>query len=220
MWPELDQGCPQPLPESFSSLFAGQPISGRNTMSLFERITSGRQVFLLIAVLQVSRPVLSEESLPEAPLSAEPLGDNTGRPRLRMAPDILHQTDPRACLTQAAEMASSENLDGFLDCFAMGSQKKLRKEAALLFARHDITMDLIDAHVINESGTKGELAVRYRAKLSDTKYDVVSLVTVRKEKGYWKISTEKVKEYECQSPRSCHPSRYTCLGGSCPVVAR
>jgi hypothetical protein len=189
-------------------------------MSLFKRITSGRRVVLLIAVLQVSRPVLSEDSPPETSLSAEPLGDDTGHPRLRMAPDILHQTDPRACLTQAAEMASSENLDGFLDCFAMGSQKKVRKEAALLFARHDITMDLIDAHVINESGTKGELAVRYRAKLSDTQYDVVSLVAVRKEKGYWKISTEKVKEYECQSPRSCHPSRHTCLGGSCPVVAR
>ena len=220
MWPELDQGCPQPLTESASSLFAGQLIFGRSTMSLFKLITSGRHVFLLIAVLQVSRPVLSEESPPEAPFSTDPLGDNTGRPRLRMTPEILHQTDPRACLTQAAEMATSENLDGFLDCFAMGSQKKLRKEAALLFARHDITMDLIDAHVINESGTKGELAVRYRAKLSDTQYDVVSLVTVRREKGYWKISTEKVKEYECQSPRSCHPSRYTCLGGSCPVVAR
>lgn len=88
-------------------------------------------------------------------------------------------------------MATSENLDGFLDYFAIGSQKKLRKEAALLFARHDITIALIDAHVFNGSGTKGELAVRYRVKLSDAQYDVVSLVTVRKEKGCRKNSTEK-----------------------------
>ena len=81
-------------------------------------------------------------------------------------------------------------------------------------------MDLLDAHVIKESPTKSELAVRYRAKLSDSQYDVVSLVAVKKENGYWKISSEQVQEYECQTPRSCHPSRYTCLGGTCRVAAR
>jgi hypothetical protein len=189
-------------------------------MSLFKRITSWQYVVLLIAVLQVSRPVLSDESVTEAPLSMEPLGDSSVSPRVRMAQEILHQADPRACLTQAAEMASAENLNGFLECFATGPQRTLRKEAALLFASHDITMELIDAHVIKETRTQGELAVRYRAKLSDSQYDVVSLVAVRKENGYWKISTETVQEYECQSPRSCHPSRYTCLGGRCSIAAR
>ena len=117
-------------------------------------------------------------------------------------------------------MANAENLAGFLECFAAGSQKKLRKEAALLFTRHDVEMDLLDAHVIKEGPTKSELAVRYRAKLSDSQYDVVSLVAVKKESGYWKISSEKVQEYECQTPRSCHPSRYTCLGGTCRVAPR
>jgi hypothetical protein len=137
-----------------------------------------------------------------------------------MAPETLDRTDPRACVTAAAEMANEENLEGFLECFATSSQKKLRKEAALVFARHDVSMDLLDAHVIRETPTKGEVAVRYRARLSDSSYDVVSVVAVKREAGYWKISSEKVQEYEYQSPRSCHPSRYTCLGGTCRVAAR
>ena len=163
--------------------------------------------------------------LPAPPLlgSDTPDDRHESRPapaRLRMAPETLEQTDPRNCVSQAAEMANAENLAGYMECFAAGSQKKVRKEAALLFTRHDVEMDLLDAHVIKEGPTKGELAVRYRAKLSDSQYDVVSLVAVKKENGYWKIAAEKVQEYECESPRSCHPSRYTCLGGTCRVAAR
>ena len=36
---------------------------------------------------------------------------------------------------QAAEMANAEKLAGYLECFSAGSQKKLRKEAALLLAK-------------------------------------------------------------------------------------
>jgi hypothetical protein len=137
-----------------------------------------------------------------------------------MAPETLDRTDPKACVAAAAEMANEENLDGFLECFAAGSQKKLRKEAALVFTRHEIVMDLLDAHVIRETPTKSEVAVRYRARLSDSQYDVVSFVAVKREAGYWKISSEQVKENECQSPGSCHPSRYNCLGGTCRVASR
>lgn len=172
--------------------------------------------------------ILAALLLPALPLQAAgdhddeefPFPTNPAPARLRMAPETLEQTDPRRCLNQAAEMANAENLDGYLNCFVAGTQKKLRKEAALLFTRHDVEMDLLDAHVVTETPTKGELAVRYRAKLSDSQYDVVSLVAVRKENGYWKISDEKIQEYECQSPRSCHPSRYACLGGTCRVAAR
>jgi len=81
-------------------------------------------------------------------------------------------------------------------------------------------MDLLDAHVILETPTKSEVAVRYRTRLSDSQYDVVSVVSLKRDAGYWKIADEKVQEYECQSTGSCHPSRYTCLGGTCRVVAR
>ena len=170
---------------------------------------------LFIAILLPGLPLLGSDGTDESSTISSP-----APARLRMAPETLEQTDPRNCVSQAAEMANAENLAGYLECFAAGSQKKLRKEAALFFARHEVEMDLLDAHVIKESPTKSELAVRYRAKLSDSQYDVVSLVAVKKENGYWKISSEKVQEYECQTPRSCHPSRYTCLGGTCRVAAR
>ena len=169
---------------------------------------------LFTAILLPALPLLGSDSTDEQSTSSPVPA------RLRMAPETLEQADPRNCVSQAAEMANAENLAGFLECFAAGSQKKLRKEAALLFTRHDVEMDLLDAHVIKEGPTKSELAVRYRAKLSDSQYDVVSLVAVKKENGYWKISSEKVQEYECQTPRSCHPSRYTCLGGTCRVAPR
>jgi hypothetical protein len=170
---------------------------------------------LFTAILLPALPLLGSDSTDEPSTISSP-----APARLRMAPETLEQTDPRNCVSQAADMANDENLAGYLECFSSGSQNKLRKEAALLFTRHDVEMDLLDAHVIKESPTKGELAVRYRAKLSDSQYDVVSLVAVKKENGYWKISSEKVQEYECQTPRSCLPSRYTCLGGTCRVAAR
>ena len=170
---------------------------------------------LVIAILLPALPLLGSDGTDEPSTMSSP-----APARLRMAPDTLEQTDPRNCVSQAAEMANAENLAGYLECFSAGSQKKLRKEAALFFARHEVEMDLLDSHVIKEGPTKSELAVRYRARLADAQYDVVSLVAVKKENGYWKISSEKVQEYECQTPRSCHPSRYTCLGGTCRVAAR
>lgn len=178
-------------------------------------ILSAISLPVLFAILLLpGLPLLGSDTLDDRSES----GSNPTR--LRMAPETLEQTDPRTCVSQAAEMANAENLAGYLECFSAGSQKKLRKEAAILFTRHDVAMDLLDAHVVTETPTKGEVAVRYRAKLSDSQYDVVSLVAVKKENGYWKISSEKIQEYECQSPRSCHPSRYTCLGGTCRVAAR
>jgi hypothetical protein len=170
---------------------------------------------LFVAILLPALPLLGSDGTDESSTISSPIPA-----RLRMAPDTLEQTDPRNCVSQAAEMANAENLAGYLECFSAGSQKKLRKEAALFFARHEVEMDLLDTHVIKEGPTKGELAVRYRAKVSDSQYDVISLVAVKKENGYWKISSEKVQEYECQTPRSCHPSRCTCLGGTCRVAAR
>ncbi|MEI7928695.1 MAG: hypothetical protein WCH40_09100, partial [Verrucomicrobiales bacterium] len=154
---------------------------------------------LFIAILLPGLPLLGSDGTDESSTTSSP-----APARLRMATDTLEQTDPRNCVSQAAEMANAENLAGYLECFAAGSQKKLRKEAALFFARHEVEMDLLDSHVIKEGPTKSELAVRYRAKLSDSQYDVISLVAVKKENGYWKISSEKVQEYECQTPRSCH----------------
>ena len=60
---------------------------------------------------------------------------------------------------------------------------------------------------------KGELAVRYRARLSERQVDVVAVLDMRRENGYWKISREQVKTMQQSSASSCSPSRSSYLGG-------
>jgi hypothetical protein len=78
-------------------------------------------------------------------------------------------------------------------------------------------MELLDTHVVKLAGNSGQAAVHYRLALSDNQYDVVSLVALKREDGYWRIQSERVQSYEHQSPRSCSPSRYSCLGGTCRI---
>jgi hypothetical protein len=143
--------------------------------------------------------------------------DTTIPGRLRMAPESGEQADLKACLTTVAEAATAEDLEGFLDCFTRASNTKIRKQAALRFVQHAVTMELLDTHVIKLTGNSGQAAVHYRLALSDNQYDVVSLVAMKREDGYWRIQSEKVQSYEYESPRSCSPSRYACMGGTCRI---
>ena len=152
--------------------------------------------------------------LPKLPLHA---ADATIPGRPRMAPESGAQADLKACLNSAAEAACAEDLEGFLDCFAGSTKTKLRKQAALRFVQHAVTMELLDTHVVKLAGNSGQAAVHYRLALSDNQYDVVSLVALKREDGYWRIQSERVQSYEHQSPRSCSPSRYSCLGGTCRI---
>jgi len=143
--------------------------------------------------------------------------DTTIPGRLRMAPESGEQADLKACLNTAAEAATAEDLEGFLACFTRASKTKICKQAALRFVQHAVTMELLDTHVIKLTGDSGQAAVHYRLALSDNQYDVVSLVALKREDGYWRIQSEKVQSYEYQSPRSCSPSRYACMGGTCRI---
>ena len=137
--------------------------------------------------------------------------------RLRVAPESGEQADLKACLNTAADAASTENLEGFLDCFAGSAKRKLRKETAIRFVRHDVSMEVLDTQVLRLAGNSGQAAVRYRLNLSADQYDVVSLVAMKREQGYWKIHSEKIQTVEYRSPSCCSPSRYSCLGGTCRI---
>jgi len=145
---------------------------------------------------------------------------SAARPRLRVAAGNAMETDIRDCLRNAVDAANAEDLDGFIDCFAGTAKAKMRKPAALRFVQHDVSMELVDAHVVKTGKTTGEVAVRYRVALSDDRFDVVSLVAMKQENGYWRINSEKIRSYEHQSPSMCSPSRYACLGATCRVAAR
>ena len=156
----------------------------------------------------------AESDTPSAP------PPSTARPRLRVAPCNAMETDIRDCLRNAVDAANAENLDGFVDCFAGSAKAKIRKPAALRFVQHDVSMELVDAQVIKAGKTTGEVAVRYRLALSDDRLDVVSLVAMKQEHGYWRINSERIPSYEHQSPSMCSPSRYACLGATCHIDRR
>ena len=137
--------------------------------------------------------------------------------RLRVAPESGEQADLKACLTSAAEAACAEDLEGFLDCFAGSTKTKLRKETAIRFVRNDVSMEVLDTQVLRLAGNSGQAAVRYRLNLSTDQYDVVSLVAMKREQGYWRIHSERIQTVEYQSPSCCSPSRYSCLGGTCRI---
>ena len=150
-------------------------------------------------------------------LPALTLAADTTSGRLRVAPESGEQADMKACLNTAAEAAAAEDLDGFADCFTRASRTKIRKQAALRFVQHAVTMELLDTHVIKLTGNSGQAAVRYRLNLSTDQYDVVSLVALKRENGYWKIHSERIQTVEYRSPSCCSPSLYSCLGGTCRI---
>jgi hypothetical protein len=162
-------------------------------------------------------------SAPPATAEDFPKDDETPaivRPRVRVAVHNGEEIDIRDCLSNAVEAANSENLDGFVNCFTGNTKSKIRKQAAIRFVQHDVAMELLDTQVIKAGKTTGEVAVKYRLVLTEERFDVVSLVAVKQENGYWRINSEKIQSYEHQSPSMCSPSRYACLGATCRVAAR
>lgn len=169
---------------------------------------------MLLIVGGMACPAVAEGTRADAPASL------AARPRVRVDDSGGDKTDIRDFLDTVVEAANAEDLETFSECFTGASRSKMRKQAALRFVQHDVAMDLLDTQVVKKGKTMAEVAVRYRVVLSDDTYDVVSLVAVKQENGYWKITSEKIQSYEHQSPRMCSPSRYACLGGTCQLVAR
>ena len=62
---------------------------------------------LFIAILMPALPVVGSDGTDEPSTISSP-----APARLRMARETLDQTDPRNCVSQAAEMANAENLAG------------------------------------------------------------------------------------------------------------
>lgn len=158
-------------------------------------------------------------AVPESDTGAD-VTSETSQPRVRVAANNAEELHIRDRLNDAVQAANSENLDGFVDCFTGNTKSKIRKQAAIRFVQHDVAMELLDTQVIKVGKTTGEVAVRYRLLLSDDRFDVVALVAVKQEHGYWRIKSETIQSYEHQSSSMCSPSRYACLGATCRVAAR
>jgi hypothetical protein len=140
--------------------------------------------------------------------AASVLADN---PRITVAEDLSHSGDMKSCVMAAADAAAAENLDGFLEHFTTGTQRKVRRKTAMLFVQYDFGLEILDCHVIDCSEKKGELALRYLARLSERQVEVVAVLDMRRENGYWKISREKVTSTRNYGA-TCSPSRSSYLG--------
>ena len=117
-----------------------------------------------------------------------------------------------AAVQSAAEAASEENLAAFLNCFTPSAKRRLRDKMAMTFLQHSVSMTVIDTHVLAETKTRGEIAVKYDVTLSETRYTCISRVELAKEPDGWKINHEKVVIANTAAPqRRCFP----CAGGRC-----
>jgi|688.fasta_scaffold320419_2 hypothetical protein len=130
--------------------------------------------------------------------------------------DNTDEIDLKTLINTAAEAANTENLDGYASCFATNAQKRIRTKAAILFVQHDITMEVLDSEILAQSPTKGEVIVKYRAVFTTQQFDVVSVVGLKKEKGEWKITGEKIKTSQQQTMESSSCSTpIRVFGGGC-----
>jgi len=112
------------------------------------------------------------------------------RPRLI---DNSVETGITDCVTAAADAASKENLEGFIECFAARRRHGMRRQVALLFVTHAVSIELLDSQVVSRTEDRAELVVKYRFTRSDEADEVVSVISLTREDGGWKISGEKIE---------------------------
>lgn len=166
------------------------------------------QVFMLAVCLpRLCRLTVADEGL------APPLS----RPRLTVSDDLSHPSSVQGCLSAVCNATNSEDLDAFLECFTSSTRKKLRKPAAIMFVQHDVSMELLDHKIIEQTGNRAQAAVKYTTTRSGNRYTVLSMVDMQKEQGYWKIAKENIQTVDYEPPASCTVSRYFCFGGQCHI---
>jgi len=167
-----------------------------------------RRVVLALWLTLVSCPTTADED------SATP----PPRPRLTVSEDLSRPSSVQGCLSAVCEATNSEDLDAFLACFTTGARRKLRRPAAILFVQHDMSMELVDQKIVDQSGNRAQAAVKYVTTRSGNRYTVCSIVDMQREQGYWKIAKETIQTVDYEPPASCTVSRYSCFGGRCGLA--
>lgn len=125
-------------------------------------------------------------------------GAATAADRVRMLDDNAVEISVKDCVKTAARAVADEDLATFVGCFTERQRPQLRRRAAILFATHTLDMELLDSHLLSESKTRAELAVKYRATLSGDSYEVVSILGLVNEDDAWRIAREKIESSTAQ----------------------
>jgi hypothetical protein len=134
--------------------------------------------------------------------------------RIRMDIPDPDEIGVKKCIDTAVNAANDEDLEAFLGCFATPTRAAIRRQMALVFVRHEISVDLIDKHVISHDKNRAELAMSYTTTLSEEIHQVVSLVELRQENDRWLIKGESIVSKSVKRPRQSSSS--ACGPGGCP----
>jgi hypothetical protein len=139
----------------------------------------------------------------------------------------------RACLTATAKAASNEDLDAYIECFDPSLRLQIQRMAGLRFAQHEVSVAVIDSHVLTSTPTQCEVAVQYEATLSQQSYEIVSVLLLKRVGDAWKIRKETIRSavqssagdtpfpYGCSSCASSSAgSRSGCSSGQCSLTGR
>ena len=152
-------------------------------------------------------------------------------PRLGVAEWDRQGDDVRRCLETTAVAASSEDLNAYIECFEPRLRSQIRKTAGLRFAQYEVGISIEDCHVLSGDEATCDVAVRYTTHLSDRSFDFLSILTLKRFDGTWKIRKEKIQAWQestvAESPfpyggSSCSTSspRSSCSSGSCSLSGR
>lgn len=113
--------------------------------------------------------------------------------RVRVTDANVAEIEIKDCLQIAAAAISDEDLDAFIGCFVATQRPRLRRKAAILFVRCEVDIELMDNYLVDAGDQNAEMAVMYRMTLSQRSCDVVSLLTLQREDGAWRIAAERVQ---------------------------
>ncbi|MEI7929404.1 MAG: hypothetical protein WCH40_12705 [Verrucomicrobiales bacterium] len=112
--------------------------------------------------------------------------------RLRVSAGNRESIEIRDQFKAVETAANAEDLDAYVECFSERLRKPLRHRIGMLFVKHEISMEILDSHVLESSELSAQVAVKYRARLSGRSYDVVSILGMIKEYDHWRINKETI----------------------------
>lgn len=125
----------------------------------------------------------------------------------------------RGQIHKAAAACNREDLDAYADCFEKRRRDAVRRFAAPLFVQHALHMEIVDAHVISTKRERADVAVKYSVSLTEHKYEILSIVHLKRSHDAWLISRETIQSFvePHRAVSSCMGGGCTRLGGGCPI---
>ena len=85
-----------------------------------------------------------------------------------------------------------------------------RREAAIFFAEHQVSINLMDAHVVANNGKEAEVALKYSMVVDRNIITFISFMRLKEFEGQWKVMGEKICKKNWENP--------SCVGGRCGGV--